>query len=312
MILVLRCPGPHAQTVDEMMTKMEADKDARLEADMRRVMDMDSSPGLEPGEYLPSGLKKAGRVESKQIAVKRARAFISEVLAALASDSATAELEIARAKGMNMFAEQISKPVEALDYDEEILAPSSRDGSDEMLRAVGPIIDRLTKDIILKYEFEGGFEQAMASVADAQRRKGDKEIEIALQRISHMLAPAGRVPHVHVLAVKFLASGAAERNAAIKQVEHLFTSATDGDIRANIGEYLATMRGIVEKGASYVRDAIVGLVRSAREQESDGTKLTLEERSNFDMRVETLLEFLSAADQKELEEDLAESEATEL
>lgn len=302
-------------SVEEMLAKMESDKEARVEAQMRaleRLKDlneldtaMDDGASHMSGDMARMGLPPAARLpkrQSKQIAVKRARAFMREVMAALTTDDAKIQIEEARAKGAAMATPP--PPKELLEEDSEAEGNARDSAADDMLMTVGPVVDKLVKGTILKYEFEGGFQQAMSSVSDAMNRKGDKELKASLEAIAKILAPAkaARVPQLGPRAAKFIDMSNAEREDAIKYAENLREDLADEKIRMNVDEYWAAMRGIVANGSSHVKDAIAALVLDAKTtEEREHRKLTSDEQYLFNMRVDTLMEFISPANREAFE-----------
>lgn len=302
---------------EDMMERIESEHDARVEEKIQRHIDLMTNAAGQPtveafdGADLPVPTRPPS---SKQIAVQRARAFMEEVVAALDKQPARLEIDAARASVSSEL------PRATFDEDDEDgLAQASGRGdgmATSLLMAVGPLVDKFTKDIVLRYGFEGGFEQALNSVSEAMKRRGDRDLKAGMEVVAEIFAPVrpGRVPALHGLAKLFIELNASSRDAAISKAETMHKGANN-QLQAGIGEYLAAMQGIVARGDSYVQDRIVQLVTNARETEkSDSRQLTEEERDLFDMQVETLMDFLPASSQRELEARVgpAVSSTTEL
>eukprot|EP00747_Dinoflagellata_sp_TGD_P098680 gnl/TRDRNA2_/TRDRNA2_167522_c0_seq7.p1 gnl/TRDRNA2_/TRDRNA2_167522_c0~~gnl/TRDRNA2_/TRDRNA2_167522_c0_seq7.p1 ORF type:complete len:286 (+),score=77.20 gnl/TRDRNA2_/TRDRNA2_167522_c0_seq7:29-859(+) len=201
--------------------------------------------------------------EPKQIAVKTARKVMKEFRSVLTSEKALAEYDEARKAAPGEPAEDPGVP-----------GPSKA-----AMDAILPIVHKLTKGISEKYGFTGGFDEAMASVDAASRRKGDKKIRDALDDIAEAITgmpsdKSKRIPELDKLADKFLDMGEAERKDAIAQAERVLDGLTvDGKLQVPSGtEYLDAMRGVVEKGDIYIEDSIVALsviMREAAKGESE-------------------------------------------
>eukprot|EP00747_Dinoflagellata_sp_TGD_P098666 gnl/TRDRNA2_/TRDRNA2_167522_c0_seq10.p1 gnl/TRDRNA2_/TRDRNA2_167522_c0~~gnl/TRDRNA2_/TRDRNA2_167522_c0_seq10.p1 ORF type:complete len:350 (+),score=80.35 gnl/TRDRNA2_/TRDRNA2_167522_c0_seq10:77-1126(+) len=209
-----------------------------------RMVPMDEMGGMD-------GIMGKGKGEPKQIDAKMARKVIKEFHSALTSQEALAEFNEWRQRRGRKAAKDI----------------------------ILTIAQKLTKGIAEKYGFKGGFDEAMASVDAASRRKGDKKIRDALDDIAEAITgmpsdKSKRIPELDKLADKFLDMGEAERKDAIAQAERVLDGLTvDGKLQVPSGtEYLDAMRGVVEKGDIYIEDSIVALsviMREAAKGESE-------------------------------------------
>merc|ERR1712151_1108875 len=104
----------------------------------------------------------------------------------------------------------IEKVETSEDYDDEKVTPEQ-----ELMYAVGPVVDKLVRGVVLKHEFDGGFQQALASVEDAMKRKGDRELQAGMEFVAGLFAPTkpGRAPGLDALsAARFLDMEAAEKD----------------------------------------------------------------------------------------------------
>lgn len=279
LLVFVVCASPWAGVLAQPMDlveKMEAEREARFEARLQRQLSTESS-------YLPPGAA-AVRKEPKQIAVKRARAFMREIRASISEEAAFRAVAQARAEAR----ERASGYVEVL--------------PDQMLQAVGAVVDRLTKGIVLKYDFEGGFEQAIASVGEAAKRKGDTELQSALEAVAALFDPDdAKLYDVELKrhASSFVSMDTPGREAALQRVIQLRQSASD-ERGLVIDEYLSIMKGVLDEGDDYVMRSARRAVEEARKTERDGQKLSEDERLIFDRSVGAMLEFLSASQQAQL------------
>eukprot|EP00928_Gymnodinium_smaydae_P036909 TRINITY_DN25716_c0_g1_i1.p1 TRINITY_DN25716_c0_g1~~TRINITY_DN25716_c0_g1_i1.p1 ORF type:complete len:349 (-),score=82.88 TRINITY_DN25716_c0_g1_i1:132-1178(-) len=289
----------------EMMERLEAERDERLEAKFQKQTEwMEGALNSESGELsgMPDGVKRFQQKRTKQIGVKTARAFMKEILFSVTTEEAAKKISAARAQ-----VEPREKRARSRDEDGEEEAEADL-GADDMLRAVGPVVDQLIRGVVLKYDFEGGFREAMDAVNEAMRRKGDPELKAALQQFADLFAPvrAGRVLELGKIAGKFLEMDSNERDAAIKRAEQMFTETVDVQRKANIAVYLEAMRGVAKHGSAHVKETVAKLVADAKRKETkDREALSPAEKDEFNMRVETYLEFLGNEETEQLTEHLS-------
>jgi len=225
--------------------------------------------------------------QSKQISVKRARAFVRELLELLGTEDATSRITAARVEAAGLFAEQVDP-----DENERISE------KDAYFTLVGSAIDKVARGVVLKYEFDGGLEQAFASVSDATKRKGDPELTAAMEIIAEMLAPAGsdQALALRNVAAQFLGMEAAAQEEALRKVEEMEQIAS-GDLKDHADAYLVAMRGIMNQGSSFVKQSISQAVAVARQKEgTEQQKLPSRDRIQFDIHVGALMEFLLPAE----------------
>lgn len=277
---------------EEMMQKMEEARNKREEATMYDLLakmqgnieGADGPDGVK-GPPVPNSLTdvaKAGSSAPKQIGVKTARAFMKEIISALTTTDSREALNKARST--------ISMG-EAFDFQ-------------TLVRALGPVIERRTGPLVRKFGFASDFEQAVASVGDAQERKRDKELTAAMKHLNEIFMgtpPVGTLPELSPLATKFLDMSAAERKQTLQQAQQMQNKATDPEQRANIGEYLQAMEGVMSNGEAHIQDSIDRVVDNAKLM-AKARAATDDEKALFDARINLLSEFLRPQDKAEHEE----------
>lgn len=308
--VVASCLGCNVEEMDsaeELAAKAEADREARLEAAIQRQTQLFTTGHTAETSREGYGALSPKKIEEKQISVKRGRAFMREIHAALGTEEAKAQIAAARAK-VSSDASALLEPGD----DDHAPHDEKADRKSALFGAVGAVVDKLTRAVVFKYEFEGGFSQAMASVANAAKRKGDKELTAAMQDIAEIFSEEPhRFPDLEAAARKFRFMSASERDDVIKRAEDMHEKASSSKDKGSIHEYLMAMRGTVSEGNSYAKEAVVRAVTAARETEKkEKRKLTQEERDMFNARVETLWEFLDPVDERELEQYMDVGSAT--
>eukprot|EP00927_Polykrikos_kofoidii_P041711 TRINITY_DN35560_c0_g1_i1.p1 TRINITY_DN35560_c0_g1~~TRINITY_DN35560_c0_g1_i1.p1 ORF type:complete len:323 (+),score=74.91 TRINITY_DN35560_c0_g1_i1:55-1023(+) len=304
--LVFACIGAvNAVGVEDMIARAEAEREERLEKRTLKQLDLLSGASGDQADRdlskLADSIAKKVPPRSKQISVKRARAFMQEFTAALTTEEAKAEIETARVKA------DVQHP-RVDDDDEEAMTPES-----STLLAVGPIVDKFGRGVILKYDFEGGFPQAIASVTDAMNRKGDAQLKSLVSVVADMLAPVNpnKVSELSSLAVKFASMDAEQKEAAIEQARKLREEANDETLRRKVDEYLASMRGVLADGDSYIKEQIIHLVENTRELEKREQRAsTAEEQALFNVRYDILSDFLTPTQMTEVEDTLSSRAAS--
>jgi len=240
-------------------------------------------PGFQPPPQRLGGEETPPR-PPRQIAVKRARAVLTEVLALLTTKTARAEFESVR---------------------NHIPADMGPDSSQAMWQAVGPVAHRLTTAVMDKYEFTGGFDEALRSIEAAGSRQLDKTISDGLEDVNEIVTgqPAqgriGRVAALDELADAFLSSSHVERLHAIAEAEKILDAHTvEGKLNPPAAkEYLQAMRGVVDKGVTYVQDIIVDLAVGPGFKKPSGG-ISPEERERLSSQINILTRFLRSKDHK--------------
>merc|ERR1740130_298493 len=279
---------------EEMMQKMEEARNKREEATMYELLGKMQQDGNGGGDFGTGGMKgppvpnsltdvaKAGSSAPKQIGVKTARAFMKEIISALTTTDSREALNKARSK--------ISMG-EAFDFQ-------------TLVRALGSVIEKRTGPLVRKFGFASDFEQAVASVGDAQERKRDKELTAAMTHLNEIFMgtpPVGTLPELSPLATKFLDMSAPERKKALQQAQQMHDKATEHEQRANIGEYLQAMQGVISTGERHIQDSIDNVVANAKLM-AKARAATDDEKGLFDARINLLSEFLRPQDKGEHEE----------
>jgi len=295
LLVAMRQPSVNGQSMEEMIQHTEEAYDARFEAKMHeqmRMMSGSSATGLPEATDDTGGMGSMTKMPQKppgpkQIAVKKARAFMKEILDLLSTQEAKEALDIAR-EGMS--------------------TSTTNDGGQpwqSLVLAIGPVIDKRTKQVVKHYGFASDFEQAMAAVGEARQRKGDKELTAAMEHLNEIFtgeisqAKLGLIPELSKLAEGFLDMAESGRQDAIATAMALQEEAKDDQRSASIGRYIEAMKGLLDKGNSYVKDRIAELVASAKIAAKKEPKPTAEDIGSFNMHVNILSEFLHPEEKEE-------------
>lgn len=275
------------QSIEDMMTKMQAESEARAVDKMAAQlhMMMGEAPG---GDQAPPSPDLAQLREDprrpKQIGVKTAKAFMREALAVLSTGEALAALEAARAD----------------------IHPSHEDYWHTLTISLGPALERLTREVVQKYAFAGDFEQAISSVGDAQKRKGDKELTEAIEQLNDIftgessLAKSAALKELEALAATFLNQDKLEQEQSLALSESILEGAAGSQVAPHAKEYLEAMQAVYRHGPAHVQNTIAEMIADAKEDVKRGKRATLEERERFDLRMGVLLKFLPPEERQKL------------
>lgn len=283
------------ETVDELFVKAEAEREARLEAKFQKQLSSfvgGSVQGARDGFDEQGRASDAPLPQSKQVPVKRARSFMRELLELVGTEDAAAKIAAAQVEAAGLFAEKVDP-----DDNEHISE------KDAYFTLVGSAIDKIARGVVLKYEFDGGLDQAFASVSDAMKRKGDPELSAAMELIAEILAPPGsdQALTLRNVAAQFLGMEAAAQEEALRKVEEI-SKLANTDMKDQADAYLVAMRGIMKQGRSFVKHSITQAVAEARQKErTERQKLPSRDRMQFDIHYGALMKFLRPAEQLELE-----------
>jgi hypothetical protein len=228
------------------------------------------------------------------------------LLNALFDDEAQAEIDEARFQATKEAKDAAARQEDADEEDDADPVDQEKVMDAAVLRAVGPIVERLTKNVAKSFGFEGGFEQALASIQDAQKRKDDEELNVGFSKIVELFYPiGGRIPSLHDVVQGFANAGADEQEAAMLDLQHRIAGAK-GSERGSLEAYAAAMKGIRAKGISYVKITLHNLVRQARARQAAGESNRHEDKAAFDLQFDVLTHFLSPEGEKDLDDSLSE------